>query len=407
MRVFLNNHDASASQMVATFRRTKLRTLLERAIVHLLNGDEDKAAALFHKFMVERARQIHESLRQNENVEDSLDENWDSEIKEEEYFGDDDFGHDDEGGEPEMANAAPDMGSGDGDEFAPADDGLGGDVEEPDAVPGDEFGGDDIEGDSEPGLEGKIDDLTDKIDQLTAEFDRVMADFHDEGDDDVGIGDDDGGDFGGDAPADEFGGDETVGAEGGDGDLAGRMEDDMVDDDTEHEPVAEGELPDFIKDKMKDKDGDDGDKDEDDQEIDESDDLRDITESVLAELEKVAPVANTEDKGIGSNSVKSQISAGNKVTAIPHHNVMDRIKGEPVMTKGPTYKGYAREEAPKVAGAETLVKSVRPENRRKSFKDTMKTVDAKGDASALLHKDFAPGMPKPTKSIIDGKTSKG
>ena len=35
-----------------------MRNLLERAIVHLLNGDQAKAEALFHKFMVERAREI-------------------------------------------------------------------------------------------------------------------------------------------------------------------------------------------------------------------------------------------------------------------------------------------------------------------------------------------------------------
>ena len=35
-----------------------MRSLLEKAIVHLLNGDQDKAKSLFHKFMVERARAI-------------------------------------------------------------------------------------------------------------------------------------------------------------------------------------------------------------------------------------------------------------------------------------------------------------------------------------------------------------
>jgi hypothetical protein len=399
---------------VATFRRTQLRSLLEKAIVHLLNGDDEKAAALFHKFMVERARQIHESLRQD-GSEDNLDENWDSEIKEEEYFDDNELGDDASSDDPSMAGDSPIDGGGDigaepgpPDAMGAPDDGMG---DDPDANFGDPDEG------GEPGIEGKIDDLTDKIDQLTSEFDRVMSEFHDDGDDanfgdpsEEGGGDDDGLGLDGDVPSDDtgsdFGGDDDTG--GDNTDLAGRMEDDMGDD---HEPVAEGEMPDFIKDKMKKKKDDAGDKDDegaDDEEIDESDELSDITESVLAELDRIAPPSMTaEVKGVGSNSVKSQLGAGNTASPVPHHNVMDRVKGEPVMTKGPTHKGYAKEESPTVAGADTLVKNVRPENRRKSFKDTMKTIPPNGDGAALINKDFAPGMPKPTKSIIDGKTSKG
>jgi hypothetical protein len=402
-----------------------MRTLLEKAVVHLLNGDDNKAAALFHKFMVERARQIHESLRQDESEEDNLDENWDSEIKEEEYFDDNELGDDTETADPAMAGSdSPidgDMGNdtmggdevADDDTMGASDDDMGDMGDDPDANFGDPDEG------GEPGLEGKIDDLTDKIDQLTAEFDRVMSEFHDDGDDDANFGDpsEEGGDdadgglgLDGDVPSDDsgsdFGGDEEVPDEGGDNhDLAGRMEDDMADDD--HQPVPEGKMPDFIKDKMKNKDKKNKEVDEDDEGGD-SDELSDITESVLAELDRIAPPSMTaEVKGVGSNSVKSQLGAGNTASPVPHHNVMDRAKGEPVFTKGPTHKGYAKEESPTVAGADTLVKNVRPENRRKSFKDTMKTVDAKGDASAILHKDFAPGMPKATKSIIDGKTKKG
>ena len=49
-----------------------MRSLLEKVIVHLLNGDQGKAEALFHKFMVERAREIHEPLRQNDAVVERL-----------------------------------------------------------------------------------------------------------------------------------------------------------------------------------------------------------------------------------------------------------------------------------------------------------------------------------------------
>lgn len=407
-----------------------MRTLLEKAIVHLLNGDENKAAALFHKFMVERARQIHESLRQNDGTDENLDENWDSEIQEEEYFGDDELAHDDSGAAPSMDGGDDMGGSGDmGGDTAPmdgmgADDGMGGEDEMgADDGMGDEMGADDGMGDEmgdeggEPGIEGKIDDLTDKIDSLTAEFDRVMSEFHDEGDDEFGGGEEE--DLGGDGfddsegmpPTDDapdFGSDDTENESAEEGpELAGRMEDDMVDDDSE-EHVHEGELPDFLKKKNAEKKGGVDEDDEGETEtVDESDDLSDITESVLAELEKVAAPSNTEHKGVGVSSVKNNITTGPKDSPLPHHNVMDRVKGEPVMTKGPTHKGYAKEESPPVKTADTLVKNVRPENRRKSFKDTMTTVSDKANNSALIHKDFAPGMPKPTKSIIDGKTSKG
>src|ERR1044072_1126070 len=65
-----------------------MKSLLEKAIIQLLNGNDSKAEALFHKFMVERAREIHESLRQSQDVE--LKEGWDHELSEDEYFDDDD-----------------------------------------------------------------------------------------------------------------------------------------------------------------------------------------------------------------------------------------------------------------------------------------------------------------------------
>ena len=87
-----------------------MRTLLEKTIVHLLNGDQGKAEALLHKFMVERAREIHESLR---NEDAQLNEGWDNEIQEEEYFDDDDLAHDDSADVNAVADASPDAVDGD------------------------------------------------------------------------------------------------------------------------------------------------------------------------------------------------------------------------------------------------------------------------------------------------------
>jgi hypothetical protein len=370
----------------------KLRTLLEKAIVHLLNGDETKAAALFHKFMVERARQIHESIRQDDDTDEALDENWDQEITEEEYFGDDDLND-----EPEAVDGPP---PDDDPEAMPMDDMTADDGAEMHAdadadMPDDEFGADDDMGDDlggEPDVEGKIDELADKIDDLTAEFDRMMAEFHDEepvaGDDmgaDADMADD------GMPPADDFGSDEPD-VEDETDDLADNLGDDMVadDDDDDHEhPVAEGaEEPPASAEEG----GDD-------------DDLQDITESVLAELDKIGAPSNSEGKGVGSVSQPSNIT-NNKNSPVPHHNVMDRQKGEPVMTKGPNHDHYNKEPSPAVKPPTTVVKDVRKPNRRNSFKDTMHTVSPKGDASAELNKDFASGT-KASKSIIgDGKPVK-
>lgn len=368
-----------------------MRTLLERAFAHLLNGDDEKADALFHRFILERARQVHESLRQGDDSE--LDENWDSEIKEEEYFGDDDLADDDLADAGADVEAAGDDMAMAGDDMAAAGDDVDADVDadaDADVDADDEFGGEgDLDG--EESVEDKIDDLTDKIDALVAEFDRVMSDMDDEGDEfdtdvedvdsDVADMDADVADADADVDADVDANADTEASE--DDDLAGRMEDDMGDD----EPVAESEDM-----------GDD---------VDDADtDLEDITESVLAELEKVAAPSNSEGKDVGSSSAPSQKLNPNRTSPLPHHNVMDRMKGEPVMTKGPTHQGYEREAAPPVKGPEGVVSDVRKGNRRKSFKDTMGTVPEKGDASANLNSDFA-GGPKPTRSITDGKKNKG
>lgn len=65
-----------------------MRSILEQAIVHQLNGEGDKAQELFHQFVVARARQIHESMR---NGEDPLSEGWDDEVRADTYFNEEDL----------------------------------------------------------------------------------------------------------------------------------------------------------------------------------------------------------------------------------------------------------------------------------------------------------------------------
>src|SRR4051812_19340531 len=155
--------------------------------------------------MVERARQIHESLRQNDGSEDSLNEDWDSEIKEEEYFGDDELADEPTDGVNSPINGSEDMPPADDMDNAPVDAMAGGDDDasmDDMADMGDDDMGDSMDGEEAPGVEGKIDELTDKIDELTAEFDRVMAESQGDEPGDDSLGDDE--------PMDDMGGDEPV-----------------------------------------------------------------------------------------------------------------------------------------------------------------------------------------------------
>lgn len=366
-----------------------MRSLLERAIVHLLNGDEGKATALLHKFMVERARQIHESLRQNDDA--NLAENWDQEIKLEEYFDDTDVSDDSEAepadgpvddGAPEMSDA-PEMGD-DAPEMsdAPEDvEGMEGDGMEDET----DIGMDDnLEGE-EGSVEDKIDTLTDKIDDFMAEFDRVMAEFSDEdGIDDPDVGMDDMGDEMSPGGDDAFGGgDEDLDNGETDTDnkaLAGRMETDVADPDEDN---PEDEIP------------EDASMDSDDSDLD------DITESVLAELDKVSAPANTDGRQSDGKSFTQ-----NKTSVLPgNKNVMNRQGGEPVMTqaKNPA-RGYARETPPSYTKNNSGSNNkVRKGNVRDHWEETMEKVTAEGPSGALLNTDFAGSAPKKTSSIIDGK----
>src|SRR5574343_596524 len=119
-------HEALRNQF---WEKYKMRSILEKALVHLLNEEHEKAETLFHQYMVERARQIHEALRQGDDS--VLDENWEDSISED-YFTEDDLtgAEDDlEGAEDDMMgaeDAADDLESDLGaDDFDSAEDDLG------------------------------------------------------------------------------------------------------------------------------------------------------------------------------------------------------------------------------------------------------------------------------------------
>jgi hypothetical protein len=364
-----------------------MKSLLEKAIIHLLNGDQGKAEALFHKFMVERAREIHETLRQNqEDVQ--LNEGWDSEIQEEEYFDEpsedeagDDMGVGDEmgAGDPGAMPVGDEMSADMGDEASGLDD--------LDAGEGDlEAGEDDIEA-GEGDLAGKLDHIESQMDELSAQFDELMSKL----DADLGGADELGDEDLGDEGLDDMGGDEGLGEPMGDemdmagdetSEMADQFHDDLADEDQpEHEMAEDADMSDG---------GDMGDSD-----IGEDDEmLEDITESVLAELDRVSAPTNSEGKEIGSGGKTISVANGDM---LPHHGVKDRVEqAKPYLVKaqGDAHNDSFERETPPPK------KDMQKRRNNDAGVKKLKSVPKNGDASALINSDFA--AKKEGRPIIDG-----
>jgi hypothetical protein len=132
----------------------------EQLIEYVNNGEDAKAEELFHEIVVDKSRDIYESLMDSENEMggDEADELIN------------DISSDEEGmREDEDELEAPEMG---GDEEMPMGDEMG------------EFG--DEEGEAD--LEDRVVDLEDQLDALMAEFDAAMGDEEGMGDE-MPIGD--------------------------------------------------------------------------------------------------------------------------------------------------------------------------------------------------------------------------
>ena len=179
----------------------------EQLIEHIINDDESKARALFHQIVIERSREIYESLMDEEQPAASNNAvgNLENEIEMDEtgmHEADDDMGMpgDDMSGEP-----GDDMGD----------------------MPGGDMGG--MGGDSSaPATKDDIMDLESAIDELKAEFDRLMSDESGSADDEMDMDSEEGDD----EPADDEGGaNPFASADDEEGD------DEPADD--EEEPVAE------------------------------------------------------------------------------------------------------------------------------------------------------------------------
>ena len=147
----------------------------EKLIEHIINDEEGKARALFHEIVVEKSRDIYESLMDEDQFAETVGGDQVNGMMDEIQA--------DESGLPEDEE----MDIGGDDEM------LGGDD-----MGGDDMGGDDMGGEDD--LETKVMDLESELDALKAEFEQLMG--GEAGDDDMG-GDDMGDDMGGDDMGDE------------------------------------------------------------------------------------------------------------------------------------------------------------------------------------------------------------
>ena len=172
------------------------RSKFEQMLEHLVNEETDKAKELFHQLVVEKSREIYETIlaedftteedaaeEDEEDLDEAKDEDEDEEM-------DESFG---------FAEA--------GDEMDSEEDDIGGDASDDfvsDIDAGDDEGDEEGMG-GEGDIEDRVVDLEDALDDLRAEFEALMGDEAGEGHDDMG-----GGDMGG---MDDMGGDDMGGEE--------------------------------------------------------------------------------------------------------------------------------------------------------------------------------------------------
>jgi len=135
----------------------------EQLIEYIINDEEDKAKELFHEVVVEKSRDIYESLMaEEETVEESTEETVEEATEETVEEGTEEVAEDavEESIEEEIT-----------------DEEIGGDAADDlvDEIEADEEGIA-LEGEEDEDLEDRVVDLEDKLDELMAEFEELMAD---------------------------------------------------------------------------------------------------------------------------------------------------------------------------------------------------------------------------------------
>ena len=174
----------------------------EQLIEHIINDDEAKARELFHNIVVEKSRDIYESLIDEQDLEE-VGGNQVADLV-------DEITVDEQGISEEEDEAS---------EF---------DAEE---ESGDEFGAEEA---GEDDIEDRVLDLEDAIDELKAEFDALMADEANEPEHHDGVTDPD------------FGGEE-LGSEGAPEEFYEAEECDSEEDDEEEEEVEESIVREYVE----------------------------------------------------------------------------------------------------------------------------------------------------------------
>jgi hypothetical protein len=161
--------------------RNKFEEMLER----LVNEDRAGAEELFHEIVVEKSRDIYESLLEadledeDEEVDETTDEEVDESDDEEVDESEDDAELDEDFNLDEFEVEAD-----------PMADMMGGD--KADDMMGDmEMGAGDEEGEGD--VEDRVEDLEDALEELKAEFEKMMSgDDSEEADDEMDMGDEEG-----------------------------------------------------------------------------------------------------------------------------------------------------------------------------------------------------------------------
>lgn len=120
----------------------------EQLVEFIINDESDKARELFHQIVVEKSRDIYESLVAEEDLEETMGGNEVEELVDEVTLDEEGISED----EDEDLEDAPDFGGEEGEEFDHHAD-VGGEEE----------------------LEDRVMDLEDALDELKAEFDSLMA----------------------------------------------------------------------------------------------------------------------------------------------------------------------------------------------------------------------------------------
>lgn len=140
------------------------RSKFEQMLEYLISEEQDKAKELFHQLVVEKSREIYETILSEDFEEDEeVDEAKEEDEEEVEEGMEVTFSETDDEEEDEM-------------EMSMGNDEIGGDAT--DDFMGDIEAGDDMDDgdmDGEEGLEDRVVDIEDALDELKAEFEKMMA----------------------------------------------------------------------------------------------------------------------------------------------------------------------------------------------------------------------------------------